>query len=89
MSRTCISGMLAALRDSRSKLLAINESRILRSGGLRGSALIAEREVQRALTRSAPGPWQDQVTRRSIDLDDTTVAVIQGWRGYQTAEFIA
>ena len=30
-----------------------------------------------------------KAARRNIDLDDTTLTVLQGWRGFQTAEFAA
>ena len=39
--------------------------------------------------RDPPDPRQDQDARRCIDLDDTTLAVLDGWRAFQTAEFAA
>lgn len=44
---------------------------------------------RRRRLRTAPDPRQDRNARRSIDLDDTTISVLEGWRAFQAAEFAA
>lgn len=44
---------------------------------------------RRRRLRAPPDPGKTKTARRTIALDDTTIAVLEGWQAYQAAEFAA